>query len=263
MASASASLSALKSPQGNQRFNNEAANWDANPFVHTASKHALSALLSRFPALDQSNPTWDNLEIGCGTGLLSLLIAPYVKTVVAVDAAEGMIDVLKTKLKKEGAPGNVVPVAVLLEDAEDPSLPPATTGADQKGAGRMKFDLITSHLVLHHIPDLLPVLRTMYHCLKPGGQVALTDFEHFGPEAKRFHPQSKMDGVERHGIEPGQMEGWMREVGFVDVNVRRAWTMDKTVERFEGEFGSKGRATADGEGEVMQFPFVVCSGRRP
>ena len=261
MASASSSLSALKSGSGNARFNSEAASWDRNPFVHTASTHALEAILARFPTqLSKSNPRWTDLEIGCGTGLLSTLIAPYVQTCVAVDAAEGMIEALKTKTQQSGAPQNITPVAVLLEDPEDPALPPADP--NQPDGERMKFDLITSHLVLHHIPDLTSVLRTMLGCLKAGGYVALTDFENFGPEARRFHPRSKMEGVERHGIEPRQMETWLKDAGFVDVEVVRAWTMEKKVEKFEAEFGNKGQGAED-EGEISKFPFVLCLGQRP
>lgn len=248
---------------GNARFNAEAAAWDANPFVHAASKHACDAILQRFPdALSKQNPTYDILEIGCGTGLLSLNLAPYAKTYVAVDAAEGMIEVLKRKVTDGQGGPNVVPIAALLEDAEDERLPPGGTEGQ-----RMKFDLITSHLVLHHIPSLEPILRTMLACLKPGtGRVALTDFQHLGPESKRFHAKAKMEGVERHGIEVKEMEGLMRKVGFVDVSVKEGFRMDKRVEKWEGEFsegGGDGKRAAEGQGEIAVFPFVLCEGRRP
>jgi hypothetical protein len=38
--------------------------------------------------------------------------------------------------------------------------------------------------------------------------------------------------------------------------------MDKGVEKFEGEFGDTGRA-GDGQGEVMEFPFLLCMGKKP
>ncbi|KIW23492.1 uncharacterized protein PV07_11685 [Cladophialophora immunda] len=254
-------VSSLHAGSGNERFNAEAASWDRNPFVHTASKHASSAIIPRFPAL--KNPPGPNgldiLEIGCGTGLLSFMLAPYARRLVAVDAAEGMIDVLKTKLEAPGAPSNITPVAVLLEDPEDKHLPPAD-GKDPDGQ-RLKFDLITSHLVLHHIPDLKAVLTTMLGCLKDGGSLALTDFEDTGPESKRFHARSRMGGVERHGINRAAMEALLNEVGFVNVRVETAWSMDKSVEKYEGEFGDAGRPK-EGQGEVRSFPFVLCIGER-
>ncbi|KIX02690.1 uncharacterized protein Z518_08632 [Rhinocladiella mackenziei CBS 650.93] len=254
--------SSLQAASGNERFNAEAALWDSHPFVHEASKEALTAILPRFPAL--KNPPepagLDVLEIGCGTGLLSCIMAPYAKRVVAVDAAPGMINMLREKLKKPETPQNILPVAVLLEDPEDKHLPPADE-KDPHGP-RLKFDLITSHLVLHHIPDLKSVLTTMLGCLKDGGSVALTDFEDNGPGAKRFHPKSKMPGVERHGIHAFTMEHLMNEVGFVNVRVERAWSMDKSVEKYEGEFGDGGGPKGPEQGETQSFPFVVCRGQK-
>lgn len=92
-----------------------------------------------------------------------------------MDAAQGMIDVLNNKLRQPEAPTNVTGLAIMLEDPEDKRLPPANVS--QPDGLRRKFDLILSHLVLHHIPDLPALLHTMYGCLKPGGTIALTDFE--------------------------------------------------------------------------------------
>lgn len=290
---------------GNDRFNAEAAAWDANPDVHRASDGALQAILAAYPSLTAapSTPTdrgandkpsgeaddvWrpDVLEIGCGTGLLTLRLAPYVRSIVAVDAAEGMIEALRIKLEGEeeggdgtGARGKITPLCMLLEDPEDERLPPAAGdasggagGVAVQGGPRKKFDLITSHLVLHHIADLRSTLATMLGCLRPGtGEVALTDYEDFGPAARRFHPEARMAGVERHGVGAAWLAGLMREVGFADVEVTApAWVMEKEVERWPGEWGGVAegeemrRPAEGGEGaEVMGFPFLLARGRRP
>lgn len=254
-------------PTGNDRFNAEAAAWDSNPDVRRASECASQALLAAHPLLlpaedraGRSSGGLEVLEIGCGTGLLSVLMAPYVRSILAVDAAAGMIEALKAKLEGlegadgEAARGVIQPMCILLEDPEDPRLPPGP------GGKRQKFDLILSHLTLHHIPDPKPLLTTMYGCLKPGGQVALTDFEDFGPEARKFHPEAKMFGVERHGIKADWFAGLMKEVGFEDVDVTPAWTMDKEVERFPGEWGQE--KPHGGSLATMEFPFLLCRGTR-
>jgi hypothetical protein len=46
----------------------------------------------------------------------------------------------------------------------------------------------------------------------------------------------------------------------VDVRVEVGWKIDKSVEKFEGEF-EDGRL-GDGQGEVMEFPFLVCLGKK-
>jgi hypothetical protein len=47
---------------------------------------------------------------------------------------------------------------------------------------------------------------------------------------------------------------------FVDVRVEVGWKMDKTVEKFEGEF--EGGRSRDGQGETIEFPFLVCIGKK-
>jgi 2-polyprenyl-3-methyl-5-hydroxy-6-metoxy-1,4-benzoquinol methylase len=265
------------------RFDAEAAAWDSNPAVHLASSLALQTLLRLYPEWQSLSPEerkisgQDVLEIGCGTGLLSLQVAPYVRSLTAVDSARGMIDALRSKLEGEKKDvRNVLPVCVMLVDPDDVAIradPVQVATAEQQRGSRLsedeirqmaedssprRFDLILSHLVLHHIPDLSEVLTTMFGCLKPGGCVALTDFEDFGPEARKFHPESKMEGVERHGIEKGEMKRLMQSAGFVDVSVEVAFEMEKEVEKVPGG------GLVGGEGAArMMFPFLICRGRRP
>ncbi|KAL3432930.1 S-adenosyl-L-methionine-dependent methyltransferase [Aspergillus tetrazonus] len=254
---------------GNERFNDEAAEWDKNPSVQEATRLAFDTLKPIIETLSEQKQSTSGtglevLEVGCGTGLLTLRVAPLVHEIVAVDPAHGMIDALKAKISrnKEDEPvdaqqsnkesgSNVVPICRLLEDPEDPALPPQN--ADNLDGPRRKFDLILSHLVMHHVPDLKSFLSTLRGCLTPGGRVALTDFEDFGPEAIKFHPPTKLEGVERHGIPARWMENLMKEVGFQDVKVSVGWTLTKKVEDWEGHK----------PGDTLQFPFLLCEGLSP
>lgn len=219
----------------NDRFDKEAAAWDSNPVTVKSSKLAYGALLEHVPefADDETAKELEVLEIGCGTGLLSLQVANRVKSLTAVDTSTGMIKALEAKLESSDIK-NITPLCFLLEDPNDPRL-----------HGK-KFDLILSHLVLHHVPDMQPLLETMYHCLNPGGRIALTDFERFGPDSRKFHPESKMEGVERHGITKMEMECLIKEVGFGETQVCKAFAMEKEVE-------PSGK---------MEFPFLICMGVR-
>jgi len=171
-----------------------------------------------------------------------------------------MISALEQKLNMDNAPKNVTPLCIMLEDPEDSRLPQSSAPYGSSG-DRKKFDVIISHLVLHHIPELKPILTTMLGCLKPGGRVALTDFEDFGPAARKFHPEAKMSGVERDGIARKEFAQLMRKVGFEDVSCEVGFTMPKDVERFPGEWGQK-KPESD-ECESQDFPFLICLGKRP
>lgn len=179
------------------------------------------------------------LEIGCGTGLLTVLVAPEVNSITAVDSSSGMIKALKAKLAKNAALSNVKAIEALLEDADDSRI---RTNPDNP----QRFNLALSHLVLHHIPDLLPFLTLIYNCLEDGGKVALTDFENEGPQSRAFHPESKMEGVERHGIEKSEIKSLMEQAGFKQVAVTDTFSIEKEVE----------------SGGTQMFPFLMMMGHR-
>ncbi|OJJ47177.1 hypothetical protein ASPZODRAFT_1910975 [Penicilliopsis zonata CBS 506.65] len=246
--------------QNNERFNAEAATWDNRPGVEESNQHVWTTIQAAVPDLMSAKRSIDVLELGCGTGGLSLLVAPTVRSLVAIDAAPGMIERLKKKLETSDAKGSstqtIHPLCLVLQDPEDSRLPPHS--ADDPAGPRRKYDLILSHLMLHHIPDLSQLLRTMHGCLKPGGWIVLTDFEDFGPEARKYHPASKLEGVERHGIQRESFRLLMQETDFVDVEVTPAWTFTKKVERYPGEWEEK----PDVERETMDFPFLLCKGRK-
>jgi SAM-dependent methyltransferase len=244
--------------KNDSRFNVEAAAWDSNPDVHTASSLALKSILQHNSQIEGQGKELDILEIGCGTGLLSFMIAPYVRSLTAVDSAQGMIDAFNIKLAKQHEVTNILPVCALLEDSDDERIRVDPLHREEiKNLHPRRFDLIISHLVMHHIPSLLDVFTTMHGCLKSGGRIALTDFEDFGPKARRFHPEAKMQGVERHGIPRQGVEELLKSAGFVDVKIKTAFDMDKYVEVSPGAGVIKGEG-----GTKMRFPFLICLARK-
>ncbi|KAK3294184.1 S-adenosyl-L-methionine-dependent methyltransferase [Chaetomium fimeti] len=237
------------------RFNEEALSWDSNPSVQLATTLAHKAYLAHLPP-PAILSTYDILDLGCGTGLLSLALAPSVRSVTAVDAAEGMIVALRSKLEHpptpKTPPTNIHPIHALLTSPSDPLL--ALDPVTHTTRPNRRFDLVVSHLVLHHIPDLAAFFTTIHGCLRAGGgRVMVTDFEDFGPAARKFHPESKMDGVERHGIDRGMIRAVMEGVGFAGVRVERAFEMEKAVETEPG---------SGVLGPVVVFPFLICEGTK-
>lgn len=243
----------------NARFNAEAAEWDNNK-KHVESCHnAFEAIKRYVPAFaDGTSKDLDVLEIGCGTGLLSFLLAPHVRSLVGVDTSSGMLDAFDKKIAAlpDSAPVNLAAVNVLVQDADDVHVQGAAAAlATRRGESGhdqpYRFDLVVSHLTLHHIPSMPDILTTLYKCLRPGGMIALTDYEDYGGEAIAFHPVPKREGVERHGVKRAEIEEVIDGVGFNEVRVERAWVMRKEVEAEDGK-----------PAREMEFPFLICLGKR-
>lgn len=164
---------------GNARFNAEALTWDTKPEVVRSSQLCLHTLQTT-PLLPNLRST-HVLEIGCGTGLLTVPLASGVSSILALDTADGMIGMLDAKVSDRGL-RNVVAKVRLLEDADDEVL------------GGKRFGLVVSHLVMHHVPDMPALVTVMFGTLEKGGRVWISDFEDDGPDAELFHPKDKVSG---------------------------------------------------------------------
>ncbi|MBK7897386.1 MAG: class I SAM-dependent methyltransferase [Candidatus Promineifilaceae bacterium] len=101
------------------------------------------------------------LEIGCGTGKNTSLLAGVGEAVTAVDFSPGMIAQAKAKIT---APHVTFQVA----DITQPW--PTPTAA---------FDLVTCNLILEHIEDLDFVIGQASRALKPGGRLFICELHPF------------------------------------------------------------------------------------
>src|SRR5829696_9061427 len=97
-----------------------------------------------------------SLEIGSGTGYFSLTLmqAGVIEEAVCTDISPGMLATLRGNAERLG-----LEVETVATDAE--SLPFEDAS----------FDLVLSHAILHHIPDLKRAFAEFHRVLKPGGTV--------------------------------------------------------------------------------------------
>ncbi|KAL5120017.1 hypothetical protein ACEQ8H_002115 [Pleosporales sp. CAS-2024a] len=236
----------------NARFTKEAAEWDNNKKHVESTQKAFEAIQRYVPAFQNgTNESLHVLEIGSGTGLLSFTLSPRVKTLVGVDTADGMIAAFKTKLADLQKP-NLCTINHFLTTPDSRELQDACAALQPGGQPPFRFDLVVSHLTLHHIPSMPEIFALMFACLKPGGVVALTDYEDFGKEAIRFHPESKRPGVERHGIRRDEARELLLQTGFKEVRVEEAFCLRKEVDDEEG--------LDKLDGKEMAFPFLMLYG---
>jgi ubiquinone/menaquinone biosynthesis C-methylase UbiE len=98
------------------------------------------------------------LDVGCGTGSLSLALADQGHHVTGVDLSEGMVEQARRKLAGAGHD-----VSVLLGDATDPPV------------GDRRFDVVLARHLLWTLPDPHAALRNWIRLLRPGGHVVLVE----------------------------------------------------------------------------------------
>lgn len=71
------------------RFDSEAATWDSNPTTVRSSALFFDAIKARFPQLARGAEKKKRaLEIGCGTGLLSVHLAPLLDEYLCFDPSQ-------------------------------------------------------------------------------------------------------------------------------------------------------------------------------
>ncbi|KOG43425.1 class I SAM-dependent methyltransferase [Streptomyces resistomycificus] len=98
----------------------------------------------------------DVLDLGCGTGSLSLLAAEQGHRVTGVDGSAAMIGLARAKLAGRDA-------VFLLGDAEAPPV------------GEQRFDVVLVRHVLWALPDAGRALRHWWQLLRPGGRLVLVE----------------------------------------------------------------------------------------
>ncbi|MFE9769021.1 class I SAM-dependent methyltransferase [Streptomyces sp. NPDC005808] len=98
----------------------------------------------------------DVLDLGCGTGSLSLLASEWGHRVTGVDSSPGMVDRARAKLAGRDA-------VFLVGDAATPPV------------GEQRFDVLLCRHVLWTLPDPGRVLRHWCGLLRPGGRLVLVE----------------------------------------------------------------------------------------
>lgn len=183
-------------------FDRRARTWDDDPRRGQLAADIFSALAHRVPL----QPGWTALDYGCGTGLLTLALAPRVRRLTAVDSSRGMLDALARKTADQ----QIANVDLLLIDFASAPPPPGP------------FDLIASAMTLHHVADTGRLLRTFHAQLKPGGHLALADLD---AEDGTFH--SDPAGVHHAGFNRETLAGQLTAAGFDGIRFDTAARIEK------------------------------------
>lgn len=187
--------------EGRRNFDAEAAAWDTPARVKTADAIA-EAVLTEVPLSSGMNV----LDFGCGTGLLSLRLQPFVRNVICVDSSQGMLDVLEAKVRERGLK-NVNTERLDIEAGD---------------ILRGPYDLIVSSLTLHHVKHVERLLGLFASVTAPGGTLCIADLD---SEGGRFHADHA--GVFHHGFDRSELRQAMLANGYEEVRDRTATVIEK------------------------------------
>lgn len=203
-----------------EKFDRASAKWDEEPRrVKLAEELAAAAAAEVGLA-----PHMDVLDYGCGTGLVTLRLQPFVRSITGADTSTGMLDILRGKIRAPGVAN--VRVAML-----------------EPGTG-MKytecFDLVVSCMTMHHIPDVQALLHDFRRVLRQGGTLAIADLD---AEDGTFHGDAIP--ADHPGFDRGEMREMMKEAGFGVIRDVTAASIEKVsgagVQRFYTVFLMTGR----------------------
>lgn len=197
-------LKHLNSHSEKRDFDKVAAAWDQEPgrvkLANDVSKAITNAI-----KLDSN---MDVLDFGCGTGLLTIQLQPLVRSITGIDGSQGMLDVLKAKIKSQ----NLSNVKTRHVDFEK--------GDVLEGS----YDVIVSSMTLHHIKETKPLLGQFYRMLAPSGHLCIADLD---PDDGQFH--SNNDGVFHFGFNQTTLRHAFAEAGFADIGYRTAASVLKST----------------------------------
>jgi ubiquinone/menaquinone biosynthesis C-methylase UbiE len=183
-------------------FDKDALTWDDNPIAVERSRAVAEAMVR------EVRPTgdMDAMDFGAGTGLVTLGLQPYVRSITAADSSRGMLAVLEGKVAAQGFTN----VHTMFLDLDTDEAPYA------------RFDLIVTSMVMHHMAGVPRVLRAFQKMLRPGGVVAIADLD---AEDGTFHPDNT--GIHHFGFDRDEMRRMLEAAGFHDIGAVTAFVMHK------------------------------------
>jgi 2-polyprenyl-3-methyl-5-hydroxy-6-metoxy-1,4-benzoquinol methylase len=181
-------------------FDSKAPEWDNNP-MHTARSKAVSEYIRKLIPLDKSMKA---LEFGAGTGSTSVFLSGYLGKIIMTDTSAGMVDMMKEKISRSG----ITNLEAILFDLQKADYP-------------VKFDLIYTQMVLHHIPDTDRIIQKFAAHLNPGGWLAIADLY---SENGSFHGE---EFTGHKGFDPEYIEKIMIKHKFAAIRHMRCFTIEK------------------------------------
>ena len=162
---------------------------------HVTSAAAFEHLLRDLIDVAAPTPADSCVDLGAGTGFVTMALAPLVSSVLAVDISPAMVSALAKRAAEDG----LANVSAQVGDLSDFQLPPAST------------DLVVSSYALHHLVDAdkRALVARSAEWLRPGGRLVIGDMMFGRGASKRDRSILRQKVIALAAKGPG---GWWRIV---------------------------------------------------
>jgi ubiquinone/menaquinone biosynthesis C-methylase UbiE len=149
-----------------------------------------------------------HVDVGCGTGLMSAMLAAQGRQVVGVDLSAAMIAQAR---RRSGSSATFI-------EADAESLPIASSSVDA----------VVNLISLHHYPDPSRAIAEFRRVLRPGGRLVLIAFDrnsHYITVAQRTNRWIKWIAGTSWQKTSAEVQGLLRDAGFTHIEVKpvRYW----------------------------------------
>ncbi|MGQ0538528.1 MAG: class I SAM-dependent methyltransferase, partial [Gemmatimonadaceae bacterium] len=134
---------------------------------------------------------WVVGDLGCGTGHLTMLVAPFVKHVIAVDAAAEMLDIARERAVSQ------------------PNVEFRTGELERLPLDDCSLDVVLFALVLQNVAEPEQAVREASRVLRPAGRMLIIDAMPHDREELRRALGNVWQGFSRE-----QIAGWCAAAGF-------------------------------------------------
>lgn len=144
------------------------------------------------------------LECACGTGAISVAIAPVCARLVATDYSEGMLSQARKKLATHSN--------VTVEQADITALSYATDS----------FDVAVAGNVIHLLPDPAQALRELARVVKPGGMIIVPTYVSLADGANNPIPRllSRLGVRFQEHFTPASYQAFVEGMGYDEARFR-------------------------------------------
>ena len=185
-------------------FDKVAEKWDTKRRIERAN------ILASF-ILDKINKKKDliALEVGCGTGLITLNLKNKFSKIYCIDTSKEMLSVLKSKIEKLNITNIYTREIELINDNNFYG----------------KFDVIYSSMVFHHIIDIKDELKKLYKLLNKEGYLIIIDLDE---EDGSFHKDEK-DFCGHNGFKRQYLKDILEECNFKKITFETVYEGEKEL----------------------------------